>query len=584
MSLDALSLHFVRPEWLWLLLALPLAWLWMRRRNARVDVWKGRIDPHLRPHVLEGGGRGDHRETRWPWLLALALAVLALAGPAWRQQPQPLWQNGRALVVALDLSSATNARDLPPSRLLQARAKLRQLLEARPDGLVGLVAYADDAHAVTPLTEDGANVALFIDSLAPEIMPVDGQDPARAIAFSTQLMQQGGATRGDIVLITDHADGDATAAARKVMAAGFRVSAIGLGSAQGGEVRGRDGDVQRVKLDAASLRAMATAGGGRYAELSADDSDLRALGLLDAGDGDAGAVRGKRGLAWQDEGYWLLLPLMLLSLWAFRRHGAVAVLAFVLTGGVMSPHPAFAQDAGGAGGWWLRADQQQHRAMEAGDRAYRAGKFDEAAQAYARVPGAEAQYNRGNALAKAGRYDEAIAAYDRALAANPKLPDARENRAAVEKAQARQRQQKPGQDDRQGQGKDGKQPPKPGQQQQQQQQPKPGQPQSRDAQGNPRNGQPQPSPSKPGNAAAQRAAEQAQRERMQRELAAQARAGQKPASQAKGKATVAIESAAEREKREAVDAWLRRVPDTPGDWLRQKFWIEHQRRRMGEDR
>ena len=79
MNFEALPLHFVRPEWLWLLLALPLAWLCMRRRNARVDVWKGRIDPHLRPHVLEGGGRGDHRETRWPWLLALALAVLAPA-------------------------------------------------------------------------------------------------------------------------------------------------------------------------------------------------------------------------------------------------------------------------------------------------------------------------------------------------------------------------------------------------------------------------------------------------------------------------------------------------------------------------
>ncbi len=38
-----------------------------------------------------------------------------------------------------------------------------------------------------------------------------------------------------------------------------------------------------------------------------------------------------------------------------------------------------------------------------------------------------------------------------------------------------------------------------------------------------------------------------------------------------------------RPQREAVEAWLRRVPDTPGDWLRQKFWIEYPRRRMGEE-
>ncbi len=69
---------------------------------------------------------------------------------------------------------------------------------------------------------------------------------------------------------------------------------------------------------------------------------------------------------------------------------------------------------------------------------------------------------------------------------------------------------------------------------------------------------------------------------MARALAAQARDA-KAVKNRDGKAAVRVESQAEREKREAVDAWLRRVPDTPGDWLRQKFWIEHQRRRMGED-
>ncbi len=67
---------------------------------------------------------------------------------------------------------------------------------------------------------------------------------------------------------------------------------------------------------------------------------------------------------------------------------------------------------------------------------------------------------------------------------------------------------------------------------------------------------------------------------MARELAQRkAQEGERPAV----KPARATESQAEREQREAVDAWLRRVPDRPGDWLRQKFWIEHQRRRMGDD-
>ncbi|MCP2899145.1 VWA domain-containing protein, partial [Salmonella enterica subsp. enterica serovar Typhimurium] len=78
---------------------------------------------------------------------------------------QPVWQRRAPLVVALDLSGAILATDLPPSRLAQARAKLRTLLERRRDGQIALVAYAGDAFTVTPLTEDAANVALYLDAL-----------------------------------------------------------------------------------------------------------------------------------------------------------------------------------------------------------------------------------------------------------------------------------------------------------------------------------------------------------------------------------------------------------------------------------
>ena len=111
-----LPLHFLRPHALWLLCLLPLLAWWSGRRRRPAEAWMERIDPHLRPHVLEGGGKA-RRVARWPWLLAWSLAIVALAGPAWRQLPQPLWQSGRALVIALDLSSAANADDVPPTRL-----------------------------------------------------------------------------------------------------------------------------------------------------------------------------------------------------------------------------------------------------------------------------------------------------------------------------------------------------------------------------------------------------------------------------------------------------------------------------------
>ena len=120
---DLTALHFLRPHWLWALAALPvLAWAWRAQRQRR-SAWRGHVDAHLLPHLLVTGGSGA-RAGVVVAAMAYVLAVLALAGPSWRQADQPLWQAQRPLVVVLDLSSRITAADLPPSRLLQARATM----------------------------------------------------------------------------------------------------------------------------------------------------------------------------------------------------------------------------------------------------------------------------------------------------------------------------------------------------------------------------------------------------------------------------------------------------------------------------
>lgn len=570
------ALHFLRPHWLWALLALPLlAWLWRRQRQRR-NAWRGRVDAHLLPHLLASGGAAS----RAPWVAAMlgyALAVLALAGPSWRQGEQPLWQSQTPLVVVLDLSSRIGAADLPPSRLLQARAKLAHLLEARSGGQVALVAYAEDAFTVTPLTEDAGNIRLYLDDLSPDIMPVDGQRAARGIAWAAKLLSQAGSKRGDILLLSDRAEAAANEAAAAARGQGYTVSALGLGTAAGAAYRGRDGVVARAALDAASLRALAVAGGGRYHALTSDGTDLANLGVLLPEQAEAGGA-GATGKAWRDEGYWLVLPLMALALLAFRR-GALAALALCAILPAAVPAHAAERD------WWRRADQRDHARIEQGAQAYREGDFAGAEQAFAGIDTAEGWYNLGNALAKQERYDDAIAAYDRALAQRPGMEDAVANRAAVDAARKR-----PPSDDGQGQGKDSQRgqggkgqpsgsppasrpPPSTGEDAGAQRsagaQPPP-----------PSQGERQPagaSPSEPRpDHAAQAAADAAQRERMQ-----QALARQQAEAAGKGDAQgmpVAAETAEQRERRQAIDAWLRRVPDEPGSLLKAKFQLEHERR------
>lgn len=585
-GIDWSALHLLRPQWLWALAALPPLWAVWRWRRRQRDIWRRQVDAHLLPHLVVAGPRW--RGT-FAWIaLGWTLAVLAMAGPSWRQGAQPLWQPGSPLVIALDLSARMQAGDLPPSRLVQARAKIAALLRERGDGQIALVAYAGDAFTVAPLTEDAANVALFLDALSPEVMPVAGQRADRAIGWSQRLLRQAGFEQGEILLITDRADAGTQQVAAQARAQGYRVSALGVGSAAGAPYRAADGTLDRAALDAGSLRALATAGGGRFAALTPDDGDLQALGVLMPAGADAARQREGSG-AWLDEGFWLLPPVMLLALLAFRRGAALASL-LLLCWLPMAALPAQAAPPTAASpksNWWQRPDQRDHQRIERGAQTYRQGDFAAAQQAFEGIDTPEGWYNLGNALARQGRYDQAIDAYDRALAQRPRMEDAIANRAAVEAARKRQPpgggQGQGGSDEGQA-GKNapsrpqgGASPPEDRQTQQDSQTPPPSQPpsSSQPSQGAQDRPGKSPPPPQQEDRQAQQAADAAQRERMRQALEAGRQDGNE---RAEANAAVAGESAAEREKRQAVDAWLRRVPDDPGGLLKTKFRLEYERR------
>lgn len=588
------TLHLLRPQLLWaLVLIVPAAVLWfLRQRDA--DVWRQSVDAHLLPQLLVTGGRRG-------WfgfvlaVVAYSVAVVAMSGPSWRQTERPVYQSNRPLVVALDLSSSINANDLPPSRLQQARAKLATLLRERAGGDVALLAYAGEFYRGAADRRCGQRGP--VSGCVVAVGDAGGwQACGPRYRAAVQLLSQAGFKQGDILVMSDSADESAESAARVARSRGFNVSTLGVGSARGAAYRAASGEIAQARLDEASLRDLAGQGGGRYAPLAADDADLRALGVLDpaqqpAADEAAAAANGSK--TWLDEGYWLLFPVMALALLAFRRRAAVMVLALLCVGPFVEP----AQAAEGT--LWQRADQVQQQRLDAGVQAYRKGDFAAAQKAFEAVPTDQGWYNLGNALARQGRYDDAIAAYDRALRRQPQLQDAIANRAAVDAARKRQQQNKDGKgkpqqdqnkgDKQQDQNKDGQGKPEqtPGKDGQDGKGGQDGKPSSQPPKDGQTPGQPSPagqgkqkqpdSPPQTPDAQAQQQADAAQRRKMEQAMA-QAGAKGAPTKEQQAAAAAAAETPEQREQRQAVDAWIRRVPDDPGSLLRAKFRLEHERR------
>ncbi len=583
--------HWLRPDWLWALPVVALLAYAMARRSLAPGNWQRIVDPALAPYVLSRSATRRH-SYRW-WLLALGgmLTVLSLAGPSWNRAEQPVFRSEQAMVIALDLSRSMDAQDLTPSRLTRARLKILDILERRKSGQTALVVYSSNAFTVTPLTTDADTVAALVNSLSTDIMPSRGSYPVAAINKGRQLLDQAGVGYGEVLLITDGGTSPAAEkAARDLYEAGYSLSVMGVGTSQGapipiaggGFVTDRSGKIAVPKIESRELQSLAAAGHGRYAQLSTDDRDLNVLlsGVISSSSGSSAADESLATDQWLEEGPWLLILLLPLAAFSFRR-GWILVIGFAI---LPFAEPVYAF------GWddiWLTKDQQAQKQLTEGNaedaaglfkdpvwRAvanYRAGEYAGSAEGFAGQGDADNLYNLGNALARLGEFESAIGAYEEVLDIDPDNEDARYNLELLRQAQDQQQSesgQGQNQDSSSQSGGEGQQSEGQGDQNQSGAEGEAG------------------SESQSGDSADREGemnqddleAIQAELERAAQEAAQQQ--GEADEGEGTGQEDVFAERRAQ-EQRQAMEQWLRRIPNDPGGLLRRKFRYQYQR--MGKD-
>jgi Ca-activated chloride channel family protein len=353
----------------------------------------------------------------------------------------------------------------------------------------------------------------------------------------------------------------------------FPISILGIGSAQGATIpldfvnqpgqvlRSQRGEPIIARLDPAGLQSIVETTYGRYHTLTLADDDIEhLLGTPLPGDDETDEVE-RDFDTWADMGFWVAVLLIPVVLGGFRR-GALALVPLCLL--PLLPAPAHASV------WddlWQRRDQQGYQALQQGEpetaatlfeedswRAaalYRSDEFEAAADRYRRQRSTTAMYNLGNALARQQQYQPAIEAYEKVLEQEPGHEDARFNKALLERLEDEQSSE---QDNQANQQQGGDQPEDSSQ---------PQGDSSDSGQGDEsQQGQP-PQDTPPSDADGQPSQPDERREGEDEEQLAASR----------------------DEREEALEQWLRRVPDDPGGLLRRKFQYEtNQRLRRGDYR
>lgn len=444
--------HFLRPMWLLGIPAALILWWVVTRRDDPRRRWRGVIADHLLDHLLVAPGARNRVRPIHLTSLALMIASISAAGPAWRRELPPLLEDRAPLVVAIDVSETMNAIDVTPTRLERAKLEVRDLLALRAGARTAVVAYAGSAHVVLPLTDDASLITTYVDALDPAVMPVKGRDTVLALNAVERVLANED-TPGTVLFLTDGLEDAAYDRLTAAMRDGrLQPIVLGIGTAEGGPVKTANGDYATdasgarlfARLDVDAFRRLHDRTGVPVATITTGESDVewvqrRVQSHLQARQSEMNA-------RWKDDGWFLVIPLVAMGAWWFRKGWTIrwSTAAFVMMLGL--PAPAAAQE------WrfadlWLTKDQQGQLAFNRGDfvtaaeryadpfrkgvALYRAGRFDDAVKTLALVNTPESDYNQGNALARLGRYPDAVARYEAALKRRPDFPAAAANLAIV---------------------------------------------------------------------------------------------------------------------------------------------------------
>ena len=232
-------------------------------------------DPELTRQLFLGVSRWRPEVKFWLAMVALMCFIVALARPQFGTRLDTRERMGIEAIIALDVSNSMMAEDVKPNRLEKAKMMVSNMVDGMKDDKIGLIVFAGQAYVQLPITSDYVSAKMFLETISPSMINVQGTDIAEAITLSMRSFTQQEDVSRAIFVITDGEDneGRAVEAAKQAASQGVRVYVLGIGNPGGAPIPipgtghyiiDEEGNTVVSKLSEEMCREIATAGGGSY--------------------------------------------------------------------------------------------------------------------------------------------------------------------------------------------------------------------------------------------------------------------------------------------------------------------------------
>ena len=267
--------RFEDPTYLYLLILLPvliaIRMLGLRKRKKQLAKFG---DPALLKHLMPDVSRTRREVKFWLMFAIVALLIIMLARPQMGTKINQEQRNGIEVIIALDISNSMKAEDVAPSRMDKSKMLIENLVDNFTNDKIGLVVFAGDAFVQLPITSDYVSAKMFLQSIDPSLIAIQGTNLAEAIELSAKSFTKQENIGRAIIVITDGEDheGGATEAAEKAKKNGMPVFVLGVGTPKGslvpdgngGYMKDKSGQEVMSALNEDMCKQIAKAGGGAY--------------------------------------------------------------------------------------------------------------------------------------------------------------------------------------------------------------------------------------------------------------------------------------------------------------------------------
>lgn len=223
-------------------------------------------------------------------IIGLSMIMIALLQPQWGRKEIEIAQEGRDVLIALDISGSMQAQDIKPSRLSFVKLKVRKLLERLSFERVGLILFSGNAFVQCPLTADYQTFLMFLDQVTTESISSGTTAISSAVTKAADLFNRSQNRKHKLLLlITDGEDftSNADQLSQLIAKEKITVFAWGVGTPQGapvplydsrgvmiGNAKNKDGSIAMTVLNEQLLQDISHKIGGHYERVMQDDSDL----------------------------------------------------------------------------------------------------------------------------------------------------------------------------------------------------------------------------------------------------------------------------------------------------------------------